>query len=132
MGHGSWSRRRIEWRSKDEAARAAQQRADRLCCEAWNERMRLLGGPVQPSPSLAAAINGGFPFLRVECNACQQSAWVDLRKIRRPGSTWLWQLEASLVCRYCRRGQKFAPRANIERLCRTEGEMGEPRFQPRD
>jgi len=129
---GSWSQRRIEWRFKDEAAKKAQAHADALACEAWNERMRLLGGPVQPSPSLRAAINGGFPFLRVVCNACQQNAWVDLTKVRRAASTAIWQLEASLVCQHCRRGRKFAPRANIEALCRHDREMGEPRHQPRD
>src|ERR1043166_2865968 len=132
MGHeSSWSGRRIAWRIKDDAAKKAQQHADELCCEAWNERMRLLGGPVQPSPSLRAAINGGFAFLRVECNACQQNVWVDLTKVRRPGSTWIWQLEASLACQHCRRGT-FGPRAKIERLCRQEREMGEARCQPRD
>lgn len=133
MGHGSsWSQRRIAWRMKDAEAKKAQQRADELCCEAWNERMRLLGGPVQPSPSLRAAIGGGFAFLRVECNACQQSAWVDLRTIRRPGRTSLWQLEASLVCQHCRRGSRFPPRAKIEMLCRQDREMGEGRWQARD
>ena len=64
MGSGpSWSQRRVSWRIK-EAAKKAQVHADALACEAWNERMRRLGGPVQPSPSLSAAINGGFPFLR--------------------------------------------------------------------
>jgi hypothetical protein len=129
---GSWSQRRIAWRIKDDAAKKAQARADTLACEAWNERMRLLGGPAQPSPSLAAAINGGHPYLRVECNACHQNAWVDLRKIRRPGATAIWQLEASLVCHHCRRGTRFAPRATIEALCRTERQMGEPPYQPRD
>jgi len=129
---GSWSQRRTTWRIKDDAAKKAQVHADALCCEAWNERLRLLGGPVQPSPSLRAAINGGYPFLRVECHACRQHAWVDLRKVRRPGSTWIWQLEASLVCQHCRRGTRFAPRAAIEALCRHDREMGEPPHQPRD
>lgn len=60
-------------------AKKAQAHGDALACEAWNERVRLLGGPAQPAPSLGAAINGGFPFLRVECNACHQNAWVGLR-----------------------------------------------------
>src|SRR6478672_13078885 len=102
---GSWSQRRIAWRIKDEAAKTAQARADALACEAWNERMRMLGGPAQPSPSLHAAINGGFPFLRVTCNACQQNAWVDLTKIRRRSITAIWQPEAALVCQHCGRGQ---------------------------
>ena len=51
--------RRLRVRSKDEDARKAQQRADKLACEAWNERLTQLGGPLDPSPSLGAAVSGG-------------------------------------------------------------------------
>jgi|SoiMethySBSTD1v2_1073268.scaffolds.fasta_scaffold106082_2 hypothetical protein len=133
MGHrGSRNNRGIILHYKEEEAKRAQQVADRLACEAWVERLQQLGGPLQPSPSLRAAINGGFPFLRVECNACQQSAWVDLRNVRRPPATPLWKLEASLVCDPCRRHTRFPPRARIDMLCRHDGERGAPRHQDRD
>jgi hypothetical protein len=38
-------------RIKDDAVEKAQQAADRLACKAWN------GGPLQPSPTLRAAIS---------------------------------------------------------------------------
>jgi hypothetical protein len=71
MSHGGSSRRTrgVNVRIKDDAAKRAQNVADRLACEAWNERLRQLGGPLQPSPSIRAAVNGGYPFLRVACSA---------------------------------------------------------------
>ena len=43
-------------------------------------------------------MNGGYVWLRVPCNACQQTGWVDLTKIQRRPDTPIWKLEASLVC----------------------------------
>jgi hypothetical protein len=117
---------------KDDAARKAQQTADRLACEAWNERLRQLGGPLQPSPSIRAAVNGGYSFLRVECSACQQQAWLDLAKVRRPSETWIWQLEGSLACKVCRRGRSFPPRTKIAMLCQRDGELGPSPFVDRN
>ena len=126
MGQRGSSRysRGVSVRIKDDAAKRAQGVADRLCCEAWNERLAQLGGPLRPSPSLRAAINGGYPFLRVECNACQQSAWVDLTKVRRPPETWVWQLEGSLACQLCRPRSTFPPRTRIEMLCEYDKQAG--------
>ena len=117
---------------KDDAARKAQQVADKLACEAWNERLAQLGGPLQPSPSLRAAINGGYPWLRDECNACQQNAWVDLAKVRRPPETPVWTLEPSLSCQPCRGGRRYGPRAQIEMLCQYDKQTGAKPFQERD
>jgi len=131
MGHNgpSWSRRHSAWRSKHDAAESAQRHADKLACEAWNERLCQLGGPLQPSPSIRGAVNGGYLFLRVQCSACQQSAWLDLRKVRRPPETWIWALEGSLACQHCRERSRFAPRTKIEMLCRADKEMGASLFK---
>ena len=44
------------------------QQADRLLCESWNERMWSDGEPIDPSPTIDQAINGGFPLrLRQRC-----------------------------------------------------------------
>src|SRR5947209_678057 len=128
----SRSRRHAAWRWKEEQAGKARKHADALECEAFNERMMQLGGPIQPSPTLGTAMNGGYAWVRVECNACQQTAWVDLTKIRRRPDTPIWKLEASLVCQVCRRGRSFAPRAKIEMLCQYDKQMGPSPFQERN
>lgn len=134
MGHNGPSRssRSIDVKIKDAEAKRAQQIADKLACEAWNERMLKLGGPIRPSPSIRAAINGDHPFLRVECSACQQSAWVDLRKVRRRPETWVWQLEGSLACSVCRERVRFPPRTQIEMLCSYDKQPGAKPHQDRD
>src|SRR6266568_6570510 len=44
------------------------QQADRLLCESWNERMWSDGEPIDPSPTIDQAINGGYPWLQIECS----------------------------------------------------------------
>jgi hypothetical protein len=34
--------------------------ADRLLAESWNERLWAVGGPIDPSPTIDRAINGGY------------------------------------------------------------------------
>ncbi len=34
--------------------------ADNLACQSWNEKMWSDGGPIDPSPTIDQAINGGF------------------------------------------------------------------------
>lgn len=53
-----------EMRAKGEAM---IQQADRLLCESWNERMWSDGEPIDPSPTIDQAVNGGFaPILSGE------------------------------------------------------------------
>jgi hypothetical protein len=57
--------------------------ADNLACQSWNERMWSDGGPAQPSPTIGEAIDGGFPWLEVQCSRCKVMSSVDLAVIRR-------------------------------------------------
>ena len=50
-------------RSSAERAKEARKEADRLGCEAWNQRMLGYKGPAQPSPALGHALNAGYLFL---------------------------------------------------------------------
>src|SRR4051812_31856593 len=47
------------------------QQADRLLCESWNERMWSDGEPIDPSPTIDQATNGGFPWLEIQCSRCK-------------------------------------------------------------
>lgn len=89
--------------------------ADRYACEAWNARLWAEGGSVQPSPSIAQAINGGYGWLRVRCSRCGAISGVDLAKVRRPPETPIWRLEGALDCTNCRRS-RWRPQAVIVRL----------------
>jgi hypothetical protein len=57
-------------RASAERARGARKEADRLACEAWNQRMLGYRGPAQPSPTLGDALNAGFLYLEVRCLGC--------------------------------------------------------------
>ena len=64
-GMGTKSRETIygsSIRASAERAAAARKEADRLACEAWNQRMLGYRGPAQPSPTLGDALNAGLPL----------------------------------------------------------------------
>lgn len=86
-------------------AQAKLQEADRLHCEAWNAIM-FCGGPAVDSPTIAAAINGGFPLLLVCCNRCDAQRRVDLRMVRRPRDSNVHLMEAALFCEACSTGRR--------------------------
>jgi hypothetical protein len=45
---------------KRAAGEALIREADDLACQSWNERMWADGGPIDPSPTIDQAINGGL------------------------------------------------------------------------
>jgi len=59
-----------EMRAKGEAM---IQQADRLLCESWNERMWSDGEPIDPSPTIDQAVNGGFPMAGDPVRAVQDA-----------------------------------------------------------
>jgi hypothetical protein len=54
--------------------------ADKLLCESWNEKMWADGGPIDPSPTVDQAINGGYSWLEIECSRCRAKRDVDWRR----------------------------------------------------
>jgi hypothetical protein len=60
-----------EMRAKGEAL---IQQADRLLCESWNERTCSDGEPIDPSPTIDQAVNGGFPWLEIRCARARRRA----------------------------------------------------------
>jgi hypothetical protein len=77
--------------------------------------MEAYSGPAQPSPTIAQCLNGGLGWLEAECNRCKTRASLPLDAIRRPRSTPIWRLEASLKCRSCTKG-RYAPPVHMIRL----------------
>jgi hypothetical protein len=99
------------------AERAAEKRrlgealireADNLACQSWNERMWSDSGPIDPSPTIDQAINGGFPWLEIECSRCKTPRDVDLCALRYVATTCVHDLASRLVCEKCKRAGKRA------------------------
>ncbi|MEH2612952.1 hypothetical protein [Bradyrhizobium sp. AZCC 1693] len=82
-------------------AEAMIRTADKLLCESWNERMWADGGPVDPSPTIDQAINGGYSSLQIECSRCRAARDVDLAALAHPSTTFVHDLASRLRCRKC-------------------------------
>jgi hypothetical protein len=98
-------------------------KADNLACQSWNEKMWSAGGPVNPSPTIGEAINGGYLWLEVQCSRCKTKRSVDLAKIQRAPDSFIHELEGVLRCRKCK-GAKSATRAVLHQLTPTESHTG--------
>jgi hypothetical protein len=79
------------------------QQADRLLCESWNERMWSDGEPIDPSPTIDQAINGGFPWLQIRRSRCKAPNDVDLAALKHPPTTFVHDPASRLRCRKCAR-----------------------------
>lgn len=75
--------------------------ADKLLAESWNERMWANGGPIDPSPTVDQAINGGYAWLEIECSRCKTKREVDLAALRHPPTTTVHDLASRLRCSKC-------------------------------
>src|SRR5260221_2346157 len=84
-----------------ERAIEARKQADRLTCEAWNQRMLGYKGPAQPSPALGDALNAGYRYLEVRCLGCDTHQTVALDIVRRPKATPVHELERYMRCKDC-------------------------------
>ena len=80
-------------RASAERAAEARKEADKLACEAWNQRMLGYKGPAQPSPALGDALNAGYCYLEVRCLGCDTHQTVALDIARRPKTTPIHELE---------------------------------------
>src|SRR6201996_3115691 len=95
-------------RASAERAAAARKEADRLACEAWNQRMLSYRGPAQPSPALGDALNAGYRYLEVRCLGCDTNQTVALDIVRRPKWTPIHELERYMRCRDCSKVRGYA------------------------
>ena len=80
--------------------------ADNLACQSWNERMWSDGGPIDPSPTIDHAINGGYPWLEIKCSRCGTPRDVDLAALRHVPTTCVHDLAGRLVCQKCKKAGK--------------------------
>lgn len=83
--------------------------ADKLLCESWNERMWADGEPIDPSPMIDQAVNGGYPWLEIECSRCRTKRDVDLASLRHPSTTFVHDLASRLRCSKCAKANRRPP-----------------------
>jgi len=89
--------------------------ADKLLCQSWNERMWSDGEPVDPSPTVDQAINGGYPWLEIECSRCKTRRDVDMAALRHPPTTFVHDLASRLRCSKCAKANR-RPAATLLQL----------------
>lgn len=95
---GILARQSEELRGKGEAL---IRQADKLLCESWNERMWSDGEPIDPSPTVDQAVNGGYPWLEIACSRCRTPSDVDMAALVHPATTFVHDLASRLRCQKC-------------------------------
>lgn len=80
--------------------------ADKLLCESWNERIWADGEPIDPSPTIDQAINGGYAWLEIECSRCKIKRDVDLAALRHPSTTFVHDFARRLRCSKCAKANR--------------------------
>ena len=80
--------------------------ADDLLCQSWNERMWSAGEPIDPSPTVDQAINGGYLWLEIECSRCKTPRDVDLAALPHVPTTCVHDLATRLRCQKCAKAGK--------------------------
>jgi hypothetical protein len=89
--------------------------ADKLLCESWNEPMWADGLPIDPSPTIDQAVNGGYPWIEIECSRCRTKRDVDLAALRHPPTTFVHDLASRLRCSKCAKANR-RPAATLLQL----------------
>jgi hypothetical protein len=74
--------------------------ADKLACS-YNEHLWAVGTPIDPSPTIDQAINGGYPWIEIECSRCRAKRDVDMAALRHPPTTFVHDLASRLRCSKC-------------------------------
>lgn len=83
--------------------------ADQMFAESWNERMWAMGEPIDPSPRIDQAVNGGYPWLEIECSRCKTRRDVDLAALPHPSTTFVHDLASRLRCSKCAKAGRRPP-----------------------
>lgn len=89
--------------------------ADSYACQSWNEKMWATGGPLEPSPTVDQAINGGYSWLEIECSRCRTKRDVDLAALPHVDTTCVHDLASRLRCSKCAKANKH-PAATLLQL----------------
>jgi hypothetical protein len=71
------------------------------------------GEPIDPSPTIDQAMNGGFPWLEIRCALCKTPSDVDLAAMRQPAALpQMRQGGPASICDSVTIGLAAPPRSN--------------------
>lgn len=92
------------------AADAVRAKAYALDCAAWNTAL-FIRELDHTSPTILAAIDGGFPHLEVRCEQCKHTEIIDLALVVQPRDRQVALMRNFLHCSPCQRtlGKKRRP-----------------------
>lgn len=102
----------------------------RLECEEWSAR-QFIGGDLEPSPSIAAAIDADCVLLLVECRACGHGQRVDLTEVLWPREKPIHTLGKVLICKSCQSAGRPKRRPNLVGLQTREPDENPPQSAAR-
>ncbi len=63
------------------------------------------GEPIDPSPTVDQALNGGFPWLEIECSRCRIKRDVSLAELPHVDTTCIHDLATRLRCERCAKAE---------------------------
>jgi hypothetical protein len=75
----------------------------------WLTNQRLLWEPIDPSPMIDQAINGGYSWLQIECSRCNTARDVDLATVAHPSTTFVHDLSAACAAGSARKPGSAQP-----------------------
>ncbi|TWH94034.1 hypothetical protein IQ17_06900 [Bradyrhizobium daqingense] len=101
-------------------ADAARAKAYALDCAAWNTAL-FIGELDHASPTIAAAIAGGFSLLEVRCEHCKHTEMIDLALVVQPRDRQVALMRNFLYCSPCQRTLGRKRRPNLVCLRPTDG-----------
>jgi hypothetical protein len=102
QGGSSYANLREQAARADAAADAARAQAYALDCAAW--KTALLSGEIDhASPTIAAALAGGFSLLEVRCEHCKHTEIIDLALVVQPRDRQVALMRNFVYCGLCQR-----------------------------
>jgi hypothetical protein len=82
--------------------------------EYWESVLR---EPIDASPTIDQAVNGGFPWLEISSARCKTPSDVDLAAMKHPPTTFVHDPAGRLRCRKCAKAG-WCPSATLLQLAR--------------
>lgn len=64
---------------------------------------------MDPSPTIDQAMNGGYPWLEIECSGCKTKRDVDMAALRHPSITFVHDLASRLRGSKCAKANRRPP-----------------------